>query len=145
MESQYITFGAQLGDPKADKAVGQFITRISILLNKHCNKVYCKEVDEIAPTIFVDGNLWYWKFEGFQRLRLSKKHRYIEIHIGMPRERWEIVNTIKIKKYLISHLKTALELMIKRLKKEKYEVNEIDLWSDFAKVEEEFLINSHEN
>ncbi|MFF5397244.1 hypothetical protein ACFY5J_12585 [Peribacillus butanolivorans] len=98
-------------------------------------------MDEIAPTIFVGGDLWYWKFEGFQRLRLSKKHRYIEIHIGMPRERWEIVNIIEIKKYLISHLKTALELMIKRLKKEKYEVNEIDLWSDFAKVEEEFLIN----
>ena len=141
MESQYITFGAQLGDPKADKAVGQFITQISILLNKHCNKVYCNEVDEIAPAIFVDGDLWYWEFEGFQRLRLSTKHRYIEIHIGMPRSRWEFVSQIEIKTYLISHLKNALELIVTRLKKEKYEVNETDLWNDFEKVENEFLLN----
>lgn len=119
MESQYITFGAQLGDPKADKAVGRFITQISILLNKHCNKVYCNEVDEIAPAIFVDGDIWYWEFEGLQRLRLSKKHRYIEIHIGMPRSRWEGVDPVDIRKYLINQLRNALELMLKRLKKEK--------------------------
>lgn len=141
MESQYIAFGGQLGDQKADKAVGQFLPRINILLNEHCNKAYCKDVDEMAPAIFVDGDLWYWEFEGFQRLRLSKKYRYIEIHIGMPRERWENINSIEIKKYLINSLKTALELMVNRLKKEKYEVNDIDLWSDFAKVEKDFLLN----
>ncbi|WP_205847832.1 hypothetical protein [Planococcus halocryophilus] len=140
MKSQYITFGAQLGDPKADKAVGQFITQISLLLDKHCNKVYCTEVDEIAPAIFVDGDLWYWEFEGLQRLRLSKKHRYIEIHIGMPRSRWEGVNSIDIKKYLIDQLKDALDLMLIRLNKEIYIVNDQELWTDFRKVEEEFLL-----
>lgn len=140
MKSQYITFGAQLGDPKARIAVGQFITQISLLLNKHCNKVYCNEVDEIAPAIFVDGDLWHWEFEGLQRLRLSKKHRYIEIHIGMPRSRWEGVDSIDIRKYLIAHLKVALMRMLERLKKEKYSVKEIELWADFSKVEEEFLL-----
>jgi hypothetical protein len=141
LHSQYITFGAQLGDPNADKAVGSYITQISILLNKHCNNVYCEEVDEIAPAIFVDGDIWYWEFEGTQRLRLSKKQRYIEIHIGMPRSRWEFSSPDEIKLFLINNLKIALELIVKRLKKEKYEVNETELWNDFGKVQEEFLLN----
>ena len=45
----------------------------------------------------------------------------------MPRDRWKTANTIEIKKYLINNLKTALELMVIRLKKEKFEVNDIDL------------------
>lgn len=141
MESQYITLGGQMGDPQSDKAVGLQLPEINKLLKKYCNKVYCKEIDEMGPAIFVDGDLWQWDFEGFQRLRLSKKHRYIEIHIGMPRARWEFVSQNEIKSYLISHLEEALRLMATRLKKEKYAVNETDLWTDFAKVKNDFLFN----
>ena len=59
----------------------------------------------------------------------------------MPRSRWEGINAKDIRIYLIDNLKEALELMIKRLKKEKYKVNENGLWTDFAKVERDFLLN----
>lgn len=36
----------------------------------------------------------------------------------MPRDRRETANTIEIKKYLNNNLKTELELMVNRLKKE---------------------------
>ncbi|RDW14959.1 hypothetical protein [Oceanobacillus chungangensis] len=59
----------------------------------------------------------------------------------MPRSRWEGITAIDIRKYLINQLNNALELMVKRLKKEKYVVNDIELWTDFAKVKEEFLLS----
>lgn len=59
----------------------------------------------------------------------------------MPRSRWEGITAIDIRKYLINQLNNALELMVKRLKKEKYDVNDFELWTDFAKVKEEFLLS----
>ncbi|ALC85157.1 hypothetical protein AM499_04505 [Bacillus sp. FJAT-22090] len=142
MESKdYITFGAQIGDPKADKAVGPHLIELRKLLYKFCNKIYCKEIDEIAPILRVDGDLAYWEFEGCEKLRLSKKYRYITIDVGMPRSRWEGISAKDIRNYLIDNLKKALELMVKRLEKEKYNVKEDELWNDFAKVEGEFLFN----
>ncbi|PUB09977.1 hypothetical protein [Paenisporosarcina sp. OV554] len=140
-DNYYITFGAQLGDPKADKAVGPHLMELCKLLYRFCDKIYCEEIDEIAPILRVDGELWYWEFEGCEKLRLSKKYRYITIDVGMPRSRWEGINGIDIRNYLIENLKLALELMVKRLKKEKYKVNENGIWTDFAKVEGEFLFN----
>ncbi|MFZ0577994.1 MAG: hypothetical protein WAM41_10870 [Psychrobacillus psychrotolerans] len=99
----------------------------------------------MAPILRVDGELWYWEFEGCEKLRLSKKYRYITIDVGMLRSRWEGNNAKDIRNYLIDNLKKALELMVKRLDKEKYKVKENELWNDFAKVEGEFLLNSHEN
>ncbi len=71
----------------------------------------------------------------------TKKYRYITIDVGMPRSRWEGINAIDIRKYLLNHLKDALELMVKRLKKEKYDVNDTKLWTDLKKVEGDFFFN----
>ncbi|MFL0366198.1 hypothetical protein ACH0BF_24715 [Pseudobacillus sp. 179-B 2D1 NHS] len=135
----YITFSSQMGDENAARAVQPHLIELRTLLRKYCNNTYCKEVDEFAPVLRVDGDGWYWEFEGCEKLRLSKKYRYITIDIGMPRSKWENVEPKGIKSYLFIHLKNALDLMTRRLKKEKYIVNEGDLWSDFKKVEEEFL------
>jgi hypothetical protein len=140
-DNTYISFGTQMGDVNADKAVAPHLRKLRRLLDKFCNKIYCKEVDEFAPILRVDGDLWYWEFEGCEKLRLSKKYRYITIDVGMPRSRWEGITAIDIRKYLINQLNNALELMVKRLKKEKYDVNDSELWTDFAKVKEEFLLN----
>lgn len=139
-DNPYITFGAQMGDVKADKTVSPHLQQLKQLLYKYCDNIYCKDVDEIAPILRVDGEGWYWDFEGCEKLRLSKKYRYITIDVGMPRLRWEGIDAKEIRKYLISNLKDALQLMINRLKKEKYVVNDKELWADFSKVEEEFLL-----
>ncbi|WP_141676213.1 hypothetical protein [Pseudobacillus wudalianchiensis] len=129
-----------MGDEDADNAVAPHLMELRKLLEKHCNKHYCKEVDEFAPILRVDGTGWYWKFEGCEKLRLSKKYRYITIDIGMPRSRWEGANAVDIKKYLFDNLKNALELIVKRLKKEKYVVNDAELWGDLKEVENGFLL-----
>ncbi|MES9684871.1 hypothetical protein ABWK22_18625 [Gottfriedia acidiceleris] len=143
MEEQnpYFTFGAEMGDPYAADAVSPILIQLRKLLIQHCNKVYCKEIDEIAPILRVDGKYSEFNFEGFERLRLSKKFRYITIDVGMPQARWESKIDFEIREYLIVNLKSALEAMIKRLKKEKYEVQETLLWEDISEVEKQFLCN----
>jgi hypothetical protein len=139
-DKAYITFGSQMGDTDAANTVQPHLIKLRKLLVKYCNETYCKEVDEFAPILRVDGEGWYWEFEGCEKLRLSKKNRYITIDVGMPISRWKDIGELEIRKYLISNLREALELMVKRLKKEKYTVTESELWADFSEVEENFLL-----
>ncbi|MBA9025750.1 hypothetical protein [Peribacillus huizhouensis] len=139
-ENPYITFGADIGGPNAGKVISPHLQELRNLLYKYCDNIYCVEMDSIDPVLRVDGEISYWEFEGCEKLRLSKKNRYITIDVGMPRSRWEGVDPVDIRKYLINQLRIALELMLKRLKKEKYTVNDTELWADFSKVEEEFLL-----
>ncbi|ODG93364.1 MULTISPECIES: hypothetical protein [Bacillaceae] len=140
-QSHYFTFGAEMGDPYASDAVSPKLIQLRKLLVQHCNKIYCKEIDEIAPILRVDGMYSDFNFEGYEKLRLSKKFRYITIDVGMPQSKWENKTDTEIKEYLIVNLKSALEAMVKCLKKEKYGLNETDLWEDFCKVEKQFLCN----
>jgi hypothetical protein len=135
----YITFPAQMGDEKSAAVVGPHLVELRKLLDKYCVGPYTSAVDEFAPIVRVDGDIAYWQFEGCQKLRWSKKGRYITIDIGVPRSRWEGVPPIELKKYLIQNLKDAIKLMVNRLKKEKADVDEKRLFSDLAKVEDEFL------
>jgi hypothetical protein len=136
----YITFGSQMGDINAANTVQPHLILLRQLLEAYCNKTYCKEVDEFAPILRVDGKSWYWEFEGCDKLRLSKKDRYITIDVGMPISRWKGIDEINIRKFLVSNLKYALVLIVNRLKREKYIVNDSELWADFSNVEEEFLL-----
>lgn len=114
-DNSYISFGAEMGDVNTDKAVAPHLRKLRRLLDKFCNKIYCKEVDEFAPILRVDGVLGYWEFEGCEKLRLSKKYRYITIDVGMPRSRWEGITAIDIRKYLINQLNNALEFILSPL------------------------------
>lgn len=129
-----------MGDINAANTVQPHLIELRELLKKYCNKQYCEEVDEFSLILRVDGELWFWEFEGCDKLRLSKKHKYITIDIGIPRCRWEDVNSVDIRKYLFINLKGALDRIIKRLKKEKYIVKETELWADVCVIEDQFLI-----
>jgi hypothetical protein len=137
----YITFGAQMGDVNADRAVGPHLVELSVLLKRYCQYSYCDGIDELAPVLRVYGKIWHFGLEGCEKMRLSKKHRYITVDIGMPQSKWENKKPSSIKSFLINQLIIALELMIKRLKKETYIVHETELWADIRKVKEQFLFN----
>ncbi|QGM31709.1 hypothetical protein GI482_15595 [Bacillus sp. N3536] len=62
-DNYYITFGSQMGDSASSKAVSPHLDELRQLLYKHFDKIYCGEIDEIAPILRVDGELWYWEFE----------------------------------------------------------------------------------
>ena len=138
-DKAYITFGAQIGGVEASEAVSTHLVVLSRLLKLYCNHKYAPELDEFAPIARVDGEIWHWESEGTQNLRLSKKHRYITVDIGMPKSRWQGVAPIEIRKYLLENFKQALHLFVGKLRKEKYEVDDVRLFADFEKVEKEYL------
>jgi hypothetical protein len=137
----YITFGAQMGDTLSDAIIGSHLTELIHLLDKYCDYHYAEDIDEFAPVLRVDGDIWHWEFEGLQMLRLLRKKRAITVDIGMPRNRWQNVSPSLIRQFLITNLKLALEAFVDRLKKEKIAVDDERLFDDFKKVEKAYIVN----
>lgn len=135
----YVTFGAQMGDTTSDVVVSPQIMELRRLLDKYCDYPYAEGIDEFAPILRVDGDIWYWEFEGLEKLRLMRQRRYITVDIGMPKSRWQNVSAISIREYLIKNMKLAFEAFVKKLQKEHIQVNDKKLFEDFSKVQEEYL------
>ena len=109
------------------------------LLKEYCRGPYSSEVDEFSMVLRVDGDLVYWKKEGCDRMRRSKKGRYITIDIYVPRERWDGVRGIEIRRYLAACAEDALHRMIGKLQHDKAPVDGAALLRDFALVKERYL------
>jgi hypothetical protein len=135
----HITFGAQMGDTNADAAVGPHLIALRRLLDKCCKGPYSNDIDEFAPIARVDGDLWHFNFEGVERVRWSRKGRYITADIGVTRRQWEGVGPIGIRQCLMTALKAALAEMVKKLKNGKAAVDADRLTECLSKVETEFL------
>jgi hypothetical protein len=135
----YITVSAQLGDPSSSLTIGTHLLELRKLLERECNNHYGEGIDEFAPILRVDGDIWHWEFEGLQKLRLMRKQRYITVDIGVPKSRWQNVTAQEIRQYLLENVKLALEAFVKKLKKEHIRVDEKRLFADFARVERDYL------
>lgn len=139
MENNYfITFGADIGGMDAAKAIQPHLIELRSLLYQFCNKKYSL-LDEFAPILRVDGEIDSWNFEGCEKLRLYKKQRYITLDIGMPKNKWQDKSPEDIRKYLIFYLEEALHLIVKKLKKEKMDIDENLLFANFIQVKNEYL------
>jgi hypothetical protein len=66
-----ITFGSQMGDTISAEVVQPYLIELRKLLKEYCNNVYATEIDEFAPILRVDGDIWHWEFEGCQKLCYS--------------------------------------------------------------------------
>ena len=58
----------------------------------------------------------------------------------MPRNKWEVKFPKELRLFLLSNLEEALHLIIKRLKKEKMDLDEKILLEDLNKLKKEYLI-----
>jgi hypothetical protein len=134
-----LTLGGQFGDKKSYEAVFPEEHVLRELIETHCTTKYASDIDEFVFLYRVDGDIWYWKFEGCKYLRLMKKLRYIVSDIGIPRHRWENVQPIEIRRYLVATIEDCLRQMVAKLKKEKIAVDDNKLFEDFAMVEQEYL------
>lgn len=134
-----ILVGAQIGGVAADRATDPHIRPLRNLLTTYCLGPYSPEVDEFSLVIRVDGDIGYWNQEGCDRMRRSKKERYITIDIYVPRSRWEGVRGIEIRKYLAACVEEAFQKMIRKLEKDKVVVDGDALLRDFAIVKKKYL------
>lgn len=137
-----VVMGVQAGDIPSDNATAPHCMALQKLLKENCRGPYSSEVDEFSLVVRVDGDIWYWKKEGSDRMRRSKKERYITIDIYVPRERWENVSGIAIRRYLADCVEGAFQKMIDKLQRDKTPVDGDALLRDFAAVKERYL-NEH--
>lgn len=134
-----VTVGVQTGDVPSGRATDPHIVVMRNLLQTHCRGPYSPDVDEFSLVIRVDGDIWHWEKEGCDRMRRSKKERYITIDIYVPRARWEGVSGIEIRQYLAECVEDAFRRMIGKLQRDKVHVDGIALLRDFGTVRAQYL------
>mgnify|MGYP000098926034 FL=1 len=134
-----VIVGVQTGDVPSDRATDPHIRPLRKLLQAHCQGPYSPDVDEFSLVIRIDGDIYHWEQEGCDRMRRSKKERYITIDIYVPRARWEGVSGIEIRKYLAACVEDAFRRMIGKLQRDKVAVDGDALLRDFATVREQYL------
>lgn len=134
-----VIVGVQAGDVPSDRATDPHIRPMRQLLQAHCRGPYSPDVDEFSLVIRIDGDIDHWEQEGCDRMRRSKKERYITIDIYVPRARWEGVSGIEIRQYLAACVEDAFRKMISKLQRDKVSVDGDALLRDFATVKEQYL------
>lgn len=134
-----ITVGVQAGDVPADQATNPHIRPLRQLLQAHCRGPYSPDVDEFSLVMRIDGDIDHWEKEGCDRMRRSKKERYITIDIYVPRARWEGVSGSEIRQYLAACVEDAFRRMLDKLQRDKVSVDGDALLRDLATVKEQYL------
>jgi len=134
-----VTLGVQSGDIPSDDATKPHYMALRKLLKELCRGPYSPEVDEFSLVLRIDGDIWHWEQDGCDRLRRSRKRRYITIDIYVPRQRWEGVSGIEIRRFLAACTEEALRKMIDKLQRDKTPVEGAALLRDFALVKEHYL------
>jgi hypothetical protein len=134
-----VTLGVLAGGKLAAEATHPQYRPLRRLLQAHCQGPYSAEVDEFSLILRIDGDIDHWEKEGCDRMRRSKKERYITIDIYVPRQRWEGVEGIQIRRYLATCVQEAFEKMIGKLQRDKVAIDGYLLLRDFAIVKEQYL------
>lgn len=134
-----VTLGVQSGDIPSAEATKPHYLPLRRLLAEHCQGPYSPDVDEFSLILRIDGDIYHWEQEGCDRMRRSKKERYITIDIYVPRSRWEGVSGIEIRKYLAACVEDAFRKMIDKLQRDKTPIDAGALLRDFGTVKERYL------
>lgn len=138
-KSPAITVGAQMGDKRASNAVTPHFMALKHCFNQFCAGPYSSEVAEFALVLRVDGDIWHWNRSGCDRMRRSIKDRYITIDIYVPKERWDGVSDIEVRRYLVATAEEALQKMLDKLRRDKAPVEEDRLMTDLAEAKKHYL------
>src|SRR5262249_10114320 len=117
-----ISIGEQAGGPE-DGGLGHLKTALYQLLVRHCRQTYCPAVDHFALGLFVSGSLDKFGAEGIERIRRSRKGRYIGADIVVPEKAWRTRTEKELKVYLADRVREALRLCIARIQKDRDEID----------------------
>jgi len=137
-EKTQITFGVQAGDVASNKTMQPFYMSLRKNFDEICQGKYFAELDEIAFILRIDGEFGRFNFEGFEKLRLQKKRRYITVDLGVTERIWQS-GSEEIKSYLARTVLECLGAIIAKVKSAKLEVDAERLERDFHDAIEAFL------
>ena len=133
-----ISIGVQSGGPK-DGDIGLIKLDLYKAFNESCKSSYCESIDQYAPVIRVDGSISKFGEEGITRLRFAKKQRSITADIQIPESVWQPKSRNEIRDYIASKIREAITIFVARIKKDKIEVDELQLLRDVDSGIKQFL------
>jgi hypothetical protein len=139
-----ISIGVQSGGPK-DGGFGKIKVDLYRLLKKHCKSTHCDAIDEYVPIFRIDGKLDQFGPESITRLRFAKKQRYITADIQVPEKIWLPKSKNEIRNYIAEKVREAITIFANRLKKDKHDVNEKNLFKEIDLAIKEFKTIDYES
>ena len=137
MASGAITLGMQTSGE--DNRTEPHVLALRRLLDTYCRGPYSDEIDEFALVLRVGGDMLEFDFEGCERIRRSRKQRYITVDLGLPSQRWKRATDREIRKYIVDVVETGLLCCSRRLEKDRSQIDVRKLMSDFNAAKMDYL------
>lgn len=109
------------------------------MLAKHCTRTYSPAIDQFSLVLRVSGKFGDFGPEAIERIRRRRPARYITADIVVPVRRWKGKTEGELKKYLAAKVRSGLELLVARLKKDKEEIDAVAFFADVDAGIAEFL------
>jgi hypothetical protein len=135
--SDTVTIGVQSsGD---DNRTEKHIIELRKLLADYCKGPYSPDIREFALVFRIGGELQEFNFEGCERIRRSRKEKYITVDLGFPSSKWKGATDTSIREFLAEAVETGLLCCIRRLEIDRVPTDADRLLADFAKVKQSFL------
>jgi hypothetical protein len=132
-----ITIGQQSGGP--DDGLMWPAVHLYMTLEKHCTAKYAPAIDHFALVLRVSGAFADFGPEAIERIRRRRPARCITADIVVPVRRWQGKSEKQRKKYLAAQVRTALEMCVARLRKDKEEVDDAAFFANVDDAIAEFL------
>jgi hypothetical protein len=132
-----ISIGGLSGGPK-DGGLGDIKVDLWRLFLQHCRSSYCPAIAHYALVIVVGGQFVKVDSEGIERIRRSKRGRYISAVISIPEAVWRGRSLNELRDYLAKQVLAALQCCVARLKKNKEPVDEARLFTEAEAAISEF-------
>ncbi|HEY2392829.1 MAG TPA: hypothetical protein VGK22_16760 [Candidatus Angelobacter sp.] len=136
------SLGAQVGGPDAGDATRQDEQELRDAFNRWQGD-YVDAIKEFAFILRVDGRVHKytqeWNILGAQPAK--RKKEWIEVEIGVPEKWWREDEGRNYRIYLVAAIEKGLHSIIELLQRNKHEIKEEALLSDWRNIKSSYLQN----
>lgn len=137
-----ISIGVQCGGPN-DGGLGEMKVDLWKLLLQHCKNSHCPSVNHYALALRIGGEFQDFGKEGIAAVKRSKKESYIGADIVIPKSVLRIKDRNQMRDYLAAQVRSAMQICVNRLRKDKDPVDEVSLFSEVDAAIGEFKKNDY--
>ena len=128
---------AHTGGNKADAAYATMYRELNGCL-QHVSGPYSEEVETFGFLLCASGNLRDFGGDGIERLTRRKKQKRVDVDIVIP-QRWSDATPRQRAEHLAQQVRDGVELMLKRLARDKVVVDLALLRGDLERALEAFV------
>jgi hypothetical protein len=137
--STLFQMSAHLGGSKASAVYASIYLELNRCFLQHVSGVYSEEVTVFGFMLCVSGNIRDFGGDGIERLKRSKRQKSIDVDIVIPQHRWSDATPRERAEHLAQQVRDGVELMLKRLARDKVVVDLALLRGDLERALEAFV------